>query len=135
MTYTNGGKNQSDAAIADIGARIREGHCDCCRAVRAGAYDRAADFLRDSRRLLGELLLEADPGDGRHRALIHRVGRHHTACSRLVCAARGIQADEALLMLRARECEREIAGMDCVSAAADGHPMRTEGRIQRQERA
>jgi len=131
MTYTNGRRNQSDATIADIVARIRDGHRDCCRAVGAGAYDRAADSLRDSRRLLGELLLKVDSGDSWHRSLVHQVGRHHAACSRLVCVARGIQADEALLMLRARDCEREIGGIDCTSAAADGRPPRTAGRIEK----
>jgi hypothetical protein len=131
MTYTNGVGNQSDATIAGIVARIRDGHRDCCKAVCAGAYDRAADSLRDSRRLLGELLLTVDSGDCWHRALVHQVGRHHAACSRLVCVARGIQADEALLMLRARDCERETGGIDSALAAADGRPPRTTGRMEK----
>jgi hypothetical protein len=96
------------------------------RAVRPGSR-----LSRDSRRLLGELLLKVDSGDCWHRALVHQVGRHHAACSRLVCVARGIQADEALLMLRARDCERETGGIDSALAAADGRPPRTTGRMEK----
>lgn len=114
----NHAKDQIDIDIDRIAGRIRDRHRRCCRSIRTASYGHAAQALRESRRFLGELLLKVDWADTRHRAIVSEIGRQHTACSRLVCAVRGLQADEALLQLRALRCEHQATRGDPLDSSS-----------------
>ncbi len=101
MTSTSSRSPASGWDIDTIVMRIKGEHRRCRVFIHEGSYDRAAEALRDGRALLGALLTQADFSSEEHRALVKDVGAQHIACSQLVCAARCIQADEALLQMRA----------------------------------
>jgi hypothetical protein len=118
VTEQEGVRRAIDSHITNLAARIDNEHRRCCRNIRMGAYDRAADSLTDACRVLGLLLTKIDRGNARHRAILTDLGTQHAVCSQLVCTARCIRADEALLELRAMHHERCGMRRDGLSAMA-----------------
>ncbi len=118
VTEQEGVRRSIDSHITNLAARIDNEHRRCCRNIRMGAYERAADSLTDDCRLPGLLLTKIDRGNARHRAILADVGTQHAVCSQLVCTARCISADEALLELRAMHHERCGMRRDGLSAMA-----------------
>ncbi len=115
MTHDSYGETRNECDIDSIVMRIKGEHRRCRMFIRGGSYDRAAEALRDSRRHLGTLLSVADLANKRHCTIVKEIGAQHAACAGLVCAARCIQADEALLQMRTLYQEREAARDDAAT--------------------